>query len=123
CRVGRLKDRLKQGDDVTTALYEAGYGSSSRLYEQAPTRLGMTPAAYRRGGLGIRIGYTIAATRLGRLLVAATERGVCFVSLDDDDAALEAALAEEYPAAEIARDEGEELSEWVGAILSYLSGE
>jgi AraC family transcriptional regulator of adaptative response/methylated-DNA-[protein]-cysteine methyltransferase len=104
CRVDRLKARLKQGDDVTTALYEAGYGSSSRLYEQAPARLGMTPAAYRRGGLGARIGYTIADTQLGRLLVAATDRGVCFVSLGEDDAALEAALASEYPAAEIARD-------------------
>jgi AraC family transcriptional regulator of adaptative response/methylated-DNA-[protein]-cysteine methyltransferase len=135
CRVGRLKTRLKQGDDVTTALYEAGYGSSSRLYEQAPARLGMTPATYRRGGLGALISYTIASTRLGRLLVAATERGVCFVSLGDEDAALEAALADEYPAAEIVRDgegipppqerdsEGERLSAWVGAILSYLNGE
>jgi AraC family transcriptional regulator of adaptative response/methylated-DNA-[protein]-cysteine methyltransferase len=123
CRVDRLKSRLKQGDNVTTALYEAGYGSSSRLYEQAPARLGMTPATYRRGGLGARIGYTIAATRLGRLLVAATERGVCFVSLSDDDAELEAALASEYPAAEIVRDQGEELSEWIDAILNYINGE
>jgi AraC family transcriptional regulator of adaptative response/methylated-DNA-[protein]-cysteine methyltransferase len=122
CRVGRLKTRLKLGDDVTTALYEAGYGSSSRLYEQAPARLGMTPVAYKRGGLGARIGYTIATTRLGRLLVAATERGVCFVSLGDDDAALEAALADEYPAAEIARDEGD-FQGWVDAILRYLNGE
>jgi AraC family transcriptional regulator of adaptative response/methylated-DNA-[protein]-cysteine methyltransferase len=123
CRVDRLKTRLKQGDNVTTALYEAGYGSSSRLYEQAPARLGMTPATYRRGGLGARIGYTIANTRLGRLLVAATERGICFVSLGDDDAVLEAALASEYSAAEITRDHGDELSEWIEAILSYLDGE
>jgi AraC family transcriptional regulator of adaptative response/methylated-DNA-[protein]-cysteine methyltransferase len=122
CRVDRLKMRLKQGDNVTTALYEAGYGSSSRLYEQGPTRLGMTPATYRRGGLGARINYAIAATRLGRLLVAATERGICFISLGDDDAALEAALTSEYPAAEIADDHGEELSTWVDAILSYLEG-
>src|SRR5262245_33374455 len=135
CRVDRLKTRLKQGDDVTTALYEAGYGSSSRLYEQAPARLGMTPATYKRGGLGALVSYTIATTRLGRLLVAATERGVCFVSLGDEDTALEAALANEYPAAAIVRDgegipppqergsEGERLSAWVGAILSYLNGE
>jgi AraC family transcriptional regulator of adaptative response/methylated-DNA-[protein]-cysteine methyltransferase len=106
CRMGRFKVRLQQGDDVTTALYEAGYGSSSRLYEQAPARLGMTPATYRRGGVGTRIDYTIADSALGRLLVAATERGVCFVSLGDTDAELEAALASEYPSAEITRDGG-----------------
>jgi len=122
CRMGRFKARLKEGDDVTTALYEAGYGSSSRLYEQAPARLGMTPATYRRGGLGARIGYTIASSPLGRLLVGATERGICFVSLGDSDAALEGALADEYPAATIERD-GVAKGEWVSAILSYLNGE
>jgi AraC family transcriptional regulator, regulatory protein of adaptative response / methylated-DNA-[protein]-cysteine methyltransferase len=131
CRVGRFKARLKQGDDVTTAIYEAGYGSSSRLYEQAPARLGMTPATYRRGGLGAQIRYTIADSRLGRLLIAATKRGICFVSLGDDDRTLEAALASEYPAAEIVQDgktdePGSELGglgEWVNAILGYLKGE
>jgi AraC family transcriptional regulator of adaptative response/methylated-DNA-[protein]-cysteine methyltransferase len=128
CRMGRLKARLKEGDDVTTALYEAGYGSSSRLYEQAPGQLGMTPATYRRGGLGAQISYTIVDSPLGRLLVAATERGVCFVSLGDDDMALDAALRGEYPAAEIARDEAEPsagvgLQAWVGAILSHLRGQ
>ncbi|MFL5800230.1 MAG: bifunctional DNA-binding transcriptional regulator/O6-methylguanine-DNA methyltransferase Ada [Roseiflexaceae bacterium] len=130
CRMGRLKERLKEGDDVTTALYEAGYGSSSRLYEQAPGRLGMTPATYRRGGLGARISYTIADSPLGRLLVAATERGICFVSLGDDDTTLDAALRGEYPAAEIARaevdssaDAGPGLHAWVGAILGHLRGQ
>jgi AraC family transcriptional regulator of adaptative response/methylated-DNA-[protein]-cysteine methyltransferase len=128
-RLGSFKARLKQGDDVTTALYEAGYGSSSRLYEQAPARLGMTPATYRRGGLGARIAYTIVASPLGRLLVAATARGVGFVSLGDDDAALAAALAHEYPAAEIMRagdaaatGSEPDLRAWVGAILSHLGG-
>src|SRR5947209_1683470 len=74
-RLGQLKARLKEGDSVTGALYDAGYGSSSRLYERAPTQLGMTPSAYRRGGLGMSIGYTIVECKLGRLLVAATERG------------------------------------------------
>src|SRR5581483_10783851 len=73
CRVERLKARLKQGDTVTTALYEAGYGSSSRLYEQAPARLGMTPATYQRGGAGAHIRYTVVESGLGQLLVAATE--------------------------------------------------
>jgi AraC family transcriptional regulator of adaptative response/methylated-DNA-[protein]-cysteine methyltransferase len=120
-RLDRLKARLKQGDNVTTALYQAGYNSSSRLYEQAPDRLGMTPATYRRGGAGARIGYSIAGSPLGRLLVAATERGVCFVSLADDDAKLEAALAREYPAAAIERDD-RRLGEWLGAIARHVSG-
>jgi AraC family transcriptional regulator of adaptative response/methylated-DNA-[protein]-cysteine methyltransferase len=121
-RLSRLKARLKEGDNVTTALYEAGYGSSSRLYEQAPERLGMTPATYRRGGLGLAISYAIGDSPLGRLLVAATQKGICFVSLGESDRALEAALAGEYPAAEIAHDDLG-LGTWVAAILDHLSGQ
>jgi len=121
-RLDRLKTRLKEGDNVTTALYEAGYNSSSRLYEQAPERLGMTPATYRSGGAGARIGYSTADTPLGRVLVAATERGVCFVSLADADAELEAALAREYPAAAIERDDAR-LGDWLNAVAQHLSGD
>ncbi len=121
-RLGQLKTRLKEGDNVTRALYDVGYGSSSRLYERAGSELGMTPAAYGRGGPQTRIGYTIVDCQLGRLLVAATERGICAVSLGDADTALEAVLAEEYPASQIGRDDGK-LGEWVGAILSYLGGQ
>lgn len=120
-RLGRLKTRLREGEDVTRALYAVGYGSSSRVYERAPTQLGMTPATYRRGGRGMRISYTIVDCPLGRLLVAATERGVCAVSLGDSDAALEAALSSEYPAAEIDRDEVD-LNQWVSTLLNYLNG-
>jgi AraC family transcriptional regulator of adaptative response/methylated-DNA-[protein]-cysteine methyltransferase len=121
-RIERLKARLKEGDSVTTALYEAGYGSSSRLYEQAPEQLGMTPATYQRGGVGARMSYTIAESPLGWLLVAATERGVCFVSLGDDESALAAALADEFPAAEIERDDAV-LGQTIDAIVRHLSGE
>jgi len=121
-RIDRLKARLKQGDNVTTALYQAGYNSSSRLYEQAPERLGMTPATYGRGGAGAQIGYTIADSPLGRLLVAATTRGVCFVSLAASDATLEAALAHEYPAATITREDAR-LGEWIDAVVRHLGGE
>jgi AraC family transcriptional regulator of adaptative response/methylated-DNA-[protein]-cysteine methyltransferase len=121
-RIDRLKARLKEGDNVTTALYQAGYNSSSRLYEQAPERLGMTPATYGRGGAGAQIGYTIADSPLGRLLVAATDRGICFVSLAETDAMLEAALAREYPAATIARDDAR-LGEWIGAVARHLAGD
>ena len=120
-RLDRLKARLKGGDSVTTALYEAGYGSSSRLYEQAPEQLGMTPATYGRGGAGATIAYASAATPLGRLLVAATTRGICFVSLGDDDTATEQSLRAEFPAAELRRDD-DVLGAWVAAIARHLGG-
>ena len=90
-RMRRLKSRLKKGDNVTTALYEAGYGSSSRLYERAPSHLGMTPAAYRRGGEGMHIDYTIVDSPLGRLLVGATDRGISALYLGESDATLRTA--------------------------------
>lgn len=121
CRLRVLKRRLRGGEDVTTALYAAGYGSSSRLYERAPAQLGMTPATYRRGGRGMRIGYTTVKCWLGRLLVAATEQGICAVSLGESDATLEAALGREYPNAEIHRDPTG-VSRWVGALLNHLHG-
>lgn len=125
-RLGRLKTRLREGQDVTGALYEAGYGSSRSLYERAPAQLGMTPATYRRGGRGMRVRYTIADCPMGRLLVAATERGVCAVCLGDSDSALEAALRKEYPCAEIHSDRNgpghASLSHWVTAFLNHLRG-
>ncbi len=120
-RLARLKGRLRGGQNVTGALYDAGYGSSRALYERAPSRMGMTPATYRRGGLGMRIGYTVVDSPLGRLLVGATERGVCAVCLGDSDAKLEASLAAEYPRAEIRRDEAM-LGRSVSAFLNHLEG-
>ena len=121
-RLDQFKTGVKKGATVTGAMYEAGYGSSSRLYESAPAHLGMTPADYRRGGKGATINYTIAACSLGRLLVAGTEKGICSVRLGDSDAALEENLLSEYPAADVTRDD-EGLSEWVEQILSHLNGE
>lgn len=120
-RMRHLKSSLKKGDDVTTALYEAGFGSSSRLYERAPVQMGMTPATYRRGGEGMSIQYTIADSPLGRLLVAATQRGISAVYLGGSDRELEAALKEEYPRANIERGKVE-LSSWVSQILNHLRG-
>lgn len=120
-RLERLKERLREGDTVSRATVEAGFGSTSRLYEQTDAHLGMTPGAYRRGGAGMEISYATAATPLGRLLVAATGRGVCAVTLGDNDAALEAALRREYPRATI-EPAGEGLREWVEAIVAYLEG-
>jgi AraC family transcriptional regulator of adaptative response/methylated-DNA-[protein]-cysteine methyltransferase len=121
CRVGKLKANLKDGNSVTEALYDAGYGSSSRLYEQASQQLGMTPANYQRGGPGRQIAYTIAESPLGLLLVAATQRGVCAVSLGDDAGALLDTLKQDYPAAEIRQDDAA-LGKWVRAMLEHLSG-
>ena len=120
-RVERFKDRLRKGDDVTTATYEAGYGSGSRVYEQSDAVLGMTPATYGKGGLGMNIGYTIVGSPLGRLLVAATERGVCAVALGDDDEVLEAELHREYPRAQVQRMAGW-LRAWVESVLAIVKG-
>lgn len=121
CRLGEFKEQVRDGDSVTGALYGAGYGSSSRLYERAPGRLGMTPATYRDGGSGVQIGYAIVGCPLGRLLVAATERGVCAVTLGDNDSDLESALKREYPGAELFHG-GPDLERWVGEIVAYLEG-
>src|ERR1700693_2326664 len=94
----RLKGELRRGETVSRATFGAGYGSSSGVYGGADANLGMTPATYRRGGAGAHIYYVIAKTSLGTLLVAATDRGVCAVTLGDDANSLEAALELEYPA-------------------------
>jgi len=121
-RVGRFKQELKRRKQVSPALYEAGYGSSSRVYERTHAHLGMTPATYAKGGVGVGIAYTTVATALGRLLVAATERGVCRVALGDTDAALEAELIAEFPAARVVQDKSGKLAGSVSAILAYLDG-
>jgi AraC family transcriptional regulator, regulatory protein of adaptative response / methylated-DNA-[protein]-cysteine methyltransferase len=120
-RMGTLKNHLRACDSVTDALYEAGYSSTSRLYEGAPEKLGMTPATYRSGGAGMDIHYTIAECPLGLILVATTERGICCVLLGEDEADLERRLREEFPAAEISRSHNE-LCDWVGALVEHLNG-
>jgi AraC family transcriptional regulator of adaptative response/methylated-DNA-[protein]-cysteine methyltransferase len=124
-RMLRLKSRLKKGDTVTTALYDAGFGSSSRLYERAPGHLGMTPAVYRQGGVGMRIDYTIVDSPLGRLLVGATTRGISALYLGESDDKLEASLRKEYPRAAILPEgEGPEaLKDWTEKILAHLNGQ
>ena len=120
-RLARFKGHVKSGDGVTEALYNAGYGSSSRLYEKAPQQLGMTPASYRRGGPGIVIHYTIVACGLGQLLVAGTERGICAIRLGDSDETLEESLRQEFSAAEILRDDAV-LSTWAENVVQHLEG-
>src|SRR6266545_1773220 len=121
-RVARFKQELKRRKHVSPALYEAGYSSTSRVYEHAHEQLGMTPATYARGGTGLGIAYVTVPTPLGRLLVAATERGVCRVALGDTASALEADLIAEFPAARVVQDRSGKLHGWVTAILAYLDG-
>ncbi len=120
-RMERMKARLKDGESVTRATFDAGYSSSSRAYDQSRSRLGMTPGAYQRGGQGIRIRFTTVATALGPVLVAATDRGLCSVALGDDAASLEGALRREYPAATIEQCD-RELRTWAGAVVARLAG-
>lgn len=120
-RMEKFKEELRGGSDVVTAMYEAGYGSSSRLYEKAATRLGMTPAIYKKGGKGMKINYAIANCELGELLVARTKRGICSVTFGDDESQLRDGLHKEFPNAEIAED-AESLKNAVDAILKYLAG-
>lgn len=102
-RLQAFKRELRAGSDVTRAVYEAGYGSPSRVYEAGAARLGMAPLAYRRGGEGMEIRWSLVDTALGLALVAVTERGVCSVSLGEDAQALEAQLRAEFPRARLQR--------------------
>jgi len=120
-RVERFKRTVRDGGSVTDALYDAGYGSSSRLYERASDLLGMTPATYGRGGQGMRIGFGLADSPLGRLLLGVTERGICAVRLGEDDASLEAGLREEYPRAEIVHERAL-LAPWLAEVVAGLDG-
>jgi len=117
----KLKTLLRDGDDVTGALYEAGYGSSSRLYESSDAMLGMTPATYRKRGAGARMAWTIADCSLGLLLVAATDRGICFVAFGDTEDFLVDELREEFPEAEIVPDIGI-LQTWTAEVLRMVEG-
>jgi len=120
-RVSRFKTRLRAGDTVSRATYEAGFGSSSRVYERSDESLGMTPAAYRRGGAGMRIGYTVVDSPFGKLLVGTTPRGVCAVALGDSEDALAEALRRDFPRAEIVRADDAH-HDWVEEIVGQLGG-
>jgi AraC family transcriptional regulator, regulatory protein of adaptative response / methylated-DNA-[protein]-cysteine methyltransferase len=121
CREERLRASLRRGNDVTTAIYEAGYGSPSRVYEGGAAS-GMTPSAYRRHGAGMRIAYSIVASPFGRLLVGTTANGVCAVKLGESDGELARGLREEYRAAEICEGEPAR-ADWVEAIVKHLDGD
>jgi AraC family transcriptional regulator of adaptative response/methylated-DNA-[protein]-cysteine methyltransferase len=122
-RLKKLQVGLKTGDGVAGATFDAGFGSSSRVYERSDSALGMTPASYARGGKGARITYGIADCPLGKILVAATERGLCRVTLGDDPAALIAALEAEFPAAiDLHRDDAT-VAVYIAELMRRMAGE
>ncbi|MBL8152985.1 MAG: bifunctional DNA-binding transcriptional regulator/O6-methylguanine-DNA methyltransferase Ada [Anaerolineae bacterium] len=121
-RMQQFKDALKAGGSVTGAIYAAGFSSTSRLYESSDATLGMTPATYRKGGAGMDIATSVVDSALGKVLIAATARGICAVRLGDSEAALVEDLRRDFPAARI-EDGTESLREWAAALMAHLSGD
>jgi AraC family transcriptional regulator of adaptative response/methylated-DNA-[protein]-cysteine methyltransferase len=122
CRIGQLKRNLQAGHSVTRAMYDAGYGSSSRLYERTASQLGMTPDKYRRGAIAAPIRYTFADSPLGRMLIAATDKGICAIQFADSDDELEQGLKHEFPFAIRKRDDAG-LAAWRKDVTRHISGE
>ena len=120
-RLAAFKSALKRRTRVSPALYEAGFSSPSRIYERTHRDLGMTPATYQRGGIGLTIRFAVVTSPLGRLLVAATPRGICQVKLGDTAAPLERELRAEYPRATLVQD-NRALVRWTAAMLRHLEG-
>ena len=120
-RMERFKGVLRGGSEVVDAMYDAGFGSSSRLYEKAAENLGMTPAIYKKGGKGMTINFTVTECDLGLLLVARTPRGICSVTFGDTREQLADSLHEEYPNAEISEDAAD-IGNAVDSIINYING-
>lgn len=121
-RLSLFKTALRFSRDVTTAIYDAGYNSSSRVYENANAKLGMTPSTYSKGGTGVRIRYAISSYSAGKALLAVTDKGVCSVKLGDDPTRLVRELEGEYPKAEIVQAD-DELQDWMSVLLRRLEGD
>ena len=120
-RLEKFKAEIKKGNDVSEAIYEAGFNSSSRLYENVSEKLGMTPKTYAKNGANMKINFTITDCDLGKLLVARTEKGICAVTFGDDEKTLTENLFNEYKNAEIVENNSN-LKDYVEAILANLKG-
>lgn len=120
-RMDCLKQQLRDGRTVTDAVYEVGFGASSRMYERADAHLGMTPGTYRNEGEDMTIAYTIIESPLGHMLVAATDRGICKLDMLHDDEQLVERLHDEFPKAAIARDD-DALCDYAQQIIAHLNG-
>src|SRR5271167_3374720 len=122
CRMNQLKSNLRAGHSVTRAMYDAGYSSSSRLYERTASQLGMTPDKYRRGAIAAPIRFTCADSPLGRMLIAATDKGICAIQFANSDDELEDGLRHEFPFANRKRDDGA-LQFWKKDLLRQMRGQ
>ena len=122
CRMNQLKGNLRSGHSVTRSMYDAGYSSSSRLYERTASELGMTPDKYRRGAIAAPIRYTFADSPLGRMLIAATDKGICAIQFADSDDELEQGLRHEFPFANRRRDD-EAMRPWKEDLLRQMRGQ
>ena len=122
CRLRQVKQNLQAGHDVTTSLYAAGYGSSSRLYERTASQLGMTPEKYRRGAMAAVVRFTIAPSPLGRMLIAATDKGICAIQFADSEEELQQGLMREFPFASRKRDDAA-LAEWRVSLGQLMAGQ
>jgi AraC family transcriptional regulator of adaptative response/methylated-DNA-[protein]-cysteine methyltransferase len=120
-RMQRFKSRLQEGAAVTTAIYDAGYSSSSRLYERAAGQLGMKADTYRRGAIGVPLRYTTMESPAGRVLIGATQKGVCTIRMGASDAELEHGLRREFPFAFRKRDDAG-MTELRAALAQYFQG-
>jgi AraC family transcriptional regulator, regulatory protein of adaptative response / methylated-DNA-[protein]-cysteine methyltransferase len=121
CRMGLLKRNLQAGNNVTRAMYDAGYGSSSRLYEKTASQLGMTPDKYRRGAIAAVIRYACTDSPLGRMMIAATDRGICSIQFADSDGELLEGLKREFPFATRKVDDNG-MQVWIHGLLARISG-
>jgi AraC family transcriptional regulator of adaptative response/methylated-DNA-[protein]-cysteine methyltransferase len=122
CRMNQLKGNLRAGHSVTQSLYEAGYSSSSRLYERTASQLGMTPDKYRRGAIAASIRYTCSDSPLGRMLIAATDQGICSIQFANSDGELEQGLRHEFPFAIRRRDDAA-MQSWKEDLLLQMRGQ
>jgi AraC family transcriptional regulator of adaptative response/methylated-DNA-[protein]-cysteine methyltransferase len=122
CRMNQLKNNLRAGHSVTRAMYDAGYSSSSRLYERTASQLGMTPDKYRRGAIAAPIRYTCTDSPLGRMLIAATDKGICAIQFADSDDELEQGLKHEFPFA-IRRRDDDAMRTWEEDLLRQMRGQ
>jgi AraC family transcriptional regulator of adaptative response/methylated-DNA-[protein]-cysteine methyltransferase len=125
-RMQTLKENLRDGESVTDAIYGAGFGASSRVYDGVDTRLGMTPRQYREGGENVEISYATAGTPLGLVMIGATDRGLCFLEFGDSAEELLESLEQEYPAAtrvSMAKPYSVQFTAWMQGLSSYLEGE
>jgi AraC family transcriptional regulator of adaptative response/methylated-DNA-[protein]-cysteine methyltransferase len=125
CRIAAFKSNLRKGTSVTAAVYDAGFGSGSRVYERVDSNLGMTPSEYRSGGKDVAISYAFAQTPLGLLLMAATDRGLCSVQFGATENELLQDLEREYPHAKITKTTAarSHMVGWMKALTGYLKGE